>query len=146
MRLSKIKLSGFKSFVDPTTLNFPSNTVGFVGPNDCGKSNIIDAIRWVMGESSAKQLRSSRTRQPVDQASIELVFEEVNVPQFPDHSEIAVKRQLSRSGQSVYFLNNVRCLRNDITDYLFITALGPMSWPVIEQGIISRLIEAKPDS
>ncbi len=155
MRLSKIKLSGFKSFVDPTTLNFPSNTVGIVGPNGCGKSNIIDAIRWVMGESSAKQLRGSqmsdvvfngsRTRKPVDQASIELVFEDVNVPQFPDHSEIAVKRQLSRSGQSVYFLNNVRCRRKDITDLFLGTGLGPRSYAVIEQGMISRLIEAKPD-
>jgi chromosome segregation protein len=155
MRLSKIKLSGFKSFVDPTTLNFPSNTVGIVGPNGCGKSNIIDAIRWVMGESSAKQLRGSqmsdvvfngsRTRKPVDQASIELVFADVNVAQFPENSEIAVKRQLSRSGQSVYFLNNVRCRRKDITDLFLGTGLGPRSYAVIEQGMISRLIEAKPD-
>ncbi|RKZ66748.1 MAG: chromosome segregation protein SMC [Candidatus Parabeggiatoa sp. nov. 3] len=155
MRLSKLKLTGFKSFVDHTTLSFPSNRVGVVGPNGCGKSNVIDAVRWVMGESSAKQLRGSamsdvifngsRTRKPIDQASIELVFEEVNVPQYPEHSEIAVKRQLSRNGQSTYFLNSVRCRRKDITDIFLGTGLGPRSYAIIEQGMISRLIEAKPD-
>lgn len=155
MRLSKLKLSGFKSFVDPTTLNFPSNRVGIVGPNGCGKSNVIDAVRWVMGESSAKQLRGAamsdvifngtRTRKPIDQASIELIFENVNVPQYPPNSEIAVKRQLSRNGQSVYFLNGVRCRRKDITDLFLGTGLGPRSYAIIEQGMISRLIEAKPD-
>ena len=155
MRLSKLKLSGFKSFVDNTTLSFPSNRVGVVGPNGCGKSNVIDAVRWVMGESSAKQLRGSamsdvifngsRTRKAIDQASIELVFEEVNVPQYPEHSEIAVKRQLSRNGQSTYFLNSVRCRRKDITDIFLGTGLGPRSYAIIEQGMISRLIEAKPD-
>ena len=155
MRLSKLKLSGFKSFVDPTTLSFPSDKVGIVGPNGCGKSNVIDAVRWVMGESSAKQLRGaamsdvifngSRTRKPIDQASIELIFEDVNVPQFPQNSEIAVKRQLSRSGQSVYFLNGVRCRRKDITDLFLGTGLGPRSYAIIEQGMISRLIDAKPD-
>jgi len=152
MRLSKLKLTGFKSFVDHTTLSFPSNRVGVVGPNGCGKSNVIDAVRWVMGESSAKQLRGSamsdvifngsRTRKPIDQASIELVFEEVNVPQYPEHSEIAVKRQLSRNGQSTYFLNSVRCRRKDITDIFLGTGLGPRSYAIIEQGMISRLIEA----
>jgi len=155
MRLSKLKLTGFKSFVDPTTLEFPSNKVGIVGPNGCGKSNVIDAVRWVMGESSAKQLRGaamsdvifngSRTRKAIDQASIELVFENVNVPQYPQHSEIAVKRQLSRNGQSVYFLNSVRCRRKDITDLFLGTGLGPRSYAIIEQGMISRLIEAKPE-
>jgi len=155
MRLSKLKLTGFKSFVDPTTLSFPSNQVGIVGPNGCGKSNVIDAVRWVMGESSAKQLRGaamsdvifngSRTRKAIDQASIELVFENVNVPQYPEHSEIAVKRQLSRNGQSVYFLNGVRCRRKDITDLFLGTGLGPRSYAIIEQGMISRLIEAKPE-
>jgi chromosome segregation protein len=155
MRLSKLKLTGFKSFVDLTTLSFPSNKVGIVGPNGCGKSNVIDAVRWVMGESSAKQLRGaamsdvifngSRTRKQIDQASIELVFENVNVPQYPQHSEIAVKRQLSRNGQSVYFLNGVRCRRKDITDLFLGTGLGPRSYAIIEQGMISRLIEAKPD-
>lgn len=155
MRLSKIKLSGFKSFVDPTTLLFPSNKVGIVGPNGCGKSNVIDAVRWVMGESSAKQLRGaamsdvifngSRTRKQIDQASIELVFEDVDVPQYPQDSEIAVKRQLSRKGQSTYLLNNARCRRKDITDLFLGTGLGPRSYAIIEQGMISRLIEAKPD-
>ncbi|MDM8561035.1 AAA family ATPase [Candidatus Parabeggiatoa sp. HSG14] len=117
--ISKLKLSGFKSFVDPTTLAFPSSRVGVVGPNGCGKSNVIDAVRWVMGESSAKQLRGaqmsdvifngSRTRKPVTQASIELVFEDVNISQYPQHSEIAVKRQLVRNGQSTYFINSVKC-------------------------------------
>jgi chromosome segregation protein len=155
MRLSKLKLSGFKSFVDPTTLSFPSDRVGIVGPNGCGKSNVIDAVRWVMGESSAKQLRGaamsdvifngSRTRKPIEQAFIELIFEDVNVPQYPPNSEIAVKRQLSRSGQSVYFLNGVRCRRKDITDLFLGTGLGPRSYAIIEQGMISRLIDAKPD-
>jgi len=126
MRLSKLRLAGFKSFVDPTTLAFPSERVGVVGPNGCGKSNVIDAVRWVMGESSAKQLRGSamsdvifngsRTRKAIAQASIELVFEDVNVPQYPEHSEIAVKRQITKSDQSNYFLNGVRCRRKDITD------------------------------
>ncbi len=155
MRLSKLKLTGFKSFVDPTTLSFPSERVGVVGPNGCGKSNVIDAVRWVMGESSAKQLRGaamsdvifngSRTRKAIDQASIELVFEEVNVPQYPEHSEIAVKRQISRKGQSTYFLNSVKCRRKDITDLFLGTGLGPRSYAIIEQGMISRLIEAKPE-
>jgi len=155
MRLSKLKLIGFKSFIDPTTLSFPSERVGVVGPNGCGKSNVIDAVRWVMGESSAKQLRGSamsdvifngsRTRKAIDQASIELVFEDVNVPQYPEHSEIAVKRQISRKGQSTYFLNNVKCRRKDITDLFLGTGLGPRSYSIIEQGMISRLIEAKPD-
>jgi chromosome segregation protein len=155
MRLSKLRLTGFKSFVDYTTLPFPSNRVGIVGPNGCGKSNVIDAVRWVMGESSAKQLRGaamsdvifngSRTRKPIDQASIELVFEDVNVPQYPEHSEIAVKRQIAKSGQSSYFLNGVRCRRKDITDLFLGTGLGPRSYAIIEQGMISRLIEAKPE-
>ena len=155
MRLSKLKLTGFKSFVDYTTLSFPSNRVGVVGPNGCGKSNVIDAVRWVMGESSAKQLRGSsmsdvifngsRNRKAIEQASIELVFENVNVPQYPQQSEIAVKRQISRKGQSVYFINGVRCRRKDITDLFLGTGLGPRSYAIIEQGTISRLIEARPE-
>jgi len=155
MRLNKIKLSGFKSFVDPTTISFPSNLVGVVGPNGCGKSNVIDAVRWVMGESSAKNLRGSamidvifngsNTRKPVTQAAIELVFENVNVAQYPPDSEIAVKREIARNGQSTYFLNGVRCRRKDITDLFLGTGLGPRSYAIIEQGMISRLIEAKPE-
>jgi len=155
MRLSKIKLIGFKSFVDSTTLLFPSNRVGIIGPNGCGKSNVIDAVRWVMGESSAKQLRGSamtdvifngsNTRPPANQAAIELVFEAVNQPSYPEHSEVAVKRQLSRQGESMYFINEVRCRRKDITDLFLGTGLGPRSYAIIEQGMISRLVEAKPE-
>jgi chromosome segregation protein len=155
MRLSKIKLSGFKSFVDPTTILFPSNRVGVVGPNGCGKSNVIDAVRWVMGESSAKHLRGSamidvifngsNTRKPASQAAIELIFENVNFSQYLPDSEIAVKREITRNGQSSYFLNGVRCRRKDITDLFLGTGLGPRSYAIIEQGMISRLIEAKPE-
>ncbi len=158
MRLSKIKLAGFKSFVDPTTVPFPSNLTGIVGPNGCGKSNIIDAVRWVMGESSAKNLRGdamtdvifngSSSRKPVGQASIELIFDNSDATisgQFANYNEIAIKRQVSRDGQSLYFLNGARCRRRDITDIFLGTGLGPRSYAIIEQGTISRLIEAKPD-
>ncbi|MDM8565787.1 chromosome segregation protein SMC [Candidatus Halobeggiatoa sp. HSG11] len=155
MRLSKLRLAGFKSFVDYTTLTFPSDRVGVIGPNGCGKSNVIDAVRWVMGESSAKQLRGSamsdvifngsRNRKAIDQAFIELVFEKVNVPQYPNQSEIAVKRQISRKGQSTYFINSIKCRRKDITDLFLGTGLGPRSYAIIEQGTISRLIEARPE-
>ena len=155
MRLSKIRLEGFKSFVDHTVLSFPSNRVGVVGPNGCGKSNVIDAVRWVMGESSAKHLRGgamtdvifngSGNRKPAEKASIELVFSEVDLAQYPEHDEIAVKREIGRNGQSTYFLNNVKCRRKDITDLFLGTGLGPRSYAIIEQGMISRLIEAKPE-
>jgi len=155
MRLSQIKLAGFKSFVDPTTISFPSNRVGVVGPNGCGKSNVIDAVRWVMGESSAKTLRGSsmsdvifngsRNRKQADYAEIELVFSESDLPQYPDMEEIAIKRRLGRDNQSQYFLNGVRCRRKDITGIFLGTGLGPRSYAIIEQGMISRFIEAKPD-
>ncbi len=158
MRLSKIKLAGFKSFVDPTTVLFPSNLTGVVGPNGCGKSNIIDAVRWVLGESSAKNLRGdsmsdvifngSSSRKPVGQASIELIFDNSDGSiggQYGNYTEIAIKRQVSRDGQSLYFLNGARCRRRDITDIFLGTGLGPRSYAIIEQGTISRLIEAKPD-
>lgn len=158
MRLSKIKLAGFKSFVDPTTIRFPSSLVGIVGPNGCGKSNVIDAVRWVMGESSAKHLRGdsmedvifngSSSRKPVGQAFIELVFDNSEGTlggQYAEYSEISVKRQVSRDGQSQYFLNGTRCRRKDITDIFLGTGLGPRSYAIIEQGMISRLIEAKPE-
>ncbi|MFP4160878.1 MAG: chromosome segregation protein SMC [Ectothiorhodospira sp.] len=158
MRLSKIKLAGFKSFVDPTTIPFPSNLVGIVGPNGCGKSNTIDAVRWVMGESSAKYLRGdsmedvifngSSSRKPVGQASIELVFDNSDGGlggQYAGYSEIAVRRRVTRDGQSQYFLNGTRCRRRDITDIFLGTGLGPRSYAIIEQGMISRLIEAKPE-
>ncbi|HEU4617052.1 MAG TPA: chromosome segregation protein SMC [Gammaproteobacteria bacterium] len=158
MRLSKIKLSGFKSFVDATTITFPSNLMGIVGPNGCGKSNIIDAIRWVLGESSAKTLRGdsmadvifngSSGRKPVSQASIELVFDNsdgtVSGP-YAQYSEISVRRVLSRDGTSLYFLNGGRCRRKDITHILLGTGLGTNGYSIIEQGMISRVVEAKPD-
>src|SRR5210317_2506237 len=129
MRLTKLKLSGFKSFVDPTTILLPSNLVGIVGPNGCGKSNVIDAIRWVMGETSAKNLRGdsmadvifngSSARKPVGQASIELVFDNSEGSlkgQYAQYSEISIKRIVTRDGQSSYYLNGTRCRRRDITD------------------------------
>jgi chromosome segregation protein len=158
MRLDKIKLAGFKSFVDPTTVPFPSNLVGIVGPNGCGKSNVIDAVRWVMGESSAKMLRGesmadvifngSSARKPVGSAIIELDFDNTDGSaggQYAQYSQISVKRQVSRDGQSIYLLNGTRCRRRDITDLFLGTGLGPRSYSIIEQGMISRVIEAKPE-
>ncbi|MDH5734935.1 MAG: chromosome segregation protein SMC [Gammaproteobacteria bacterium] len=158
MRLSKIKLAGFKSFVDPTTINFPSNLTGIVGPNGCGKSNTIDAVRWVMGESSAKHLRGesmddvifsgSTSRKPVGQASVELIFDnsegKLEGP-YAQYNEISAKRTVTRDGQSKYFLNGTKCRRRDIADLFLGTGLGPRSYAIIEQGMISRLIEAKPE-
>ncbi len=158
MRLKSIKLAGFKSFVDPTTVSFPSNMCAVVGPNGCGKSNVIDAVRWVMGESSAKNLRGesmadvifngSVNRQPVGQASIELVFDNSDGGvggEYAAYAEISIKRLVSREGQSEYFLNSTRCRRRDITDIFLGTGLGPRSYAIIEQGMISRLIESKPE-
>ncbi|MES9828940.1 MAG: chromosome segregation protein SMC [Candidatus Thiodiazotropha sp.] len=158
MRLEKIKLAGFKSFVDPTTVPIPSNLVGIVGPNGCGKSNVIDAVRWVMGESSAKMLRGesmadvifngSSVRKPVGAATIELLFDNSEGRaggQYTQYNQISVKRQVSRDGQSLYYLNSVRCRRRDITDLFLGTGLGPRSYSIIEQGMISRLIEARPE-
>ena len=158
MRLSKIKLAGFKSFVDPTTIPFPSNLIGVVGPNGCGKSNVIDAVRWVMGESSAKTLRGesmadvifngSNTRKPVGQAMIELVFDNSDNTiggQYAQYNEISIKRTITRDGQSQYYQNGTRCRRRDITDIFLGTGLGPRSYSIIEQGMISRIIESKPE-
>jgi len=158
MRLDKIKLSGFKSFVDPTTISFSSNLTGIVGPNGCGKSNTIDAVRWVMGESSAKYLRGesmadvifsgSATRKPVGQASIELLFDNTDGGvggQYANYNEISIKRAVSRDGTSTYFLNNTRCRRRDVMDVFLGTGMGPRSYAIIEQGMISRFIEAKPE-
>lgn len=158
MRLDKIKLAGFKSFVDPTVADFPTNLVAVVGPNGCGKSNIIDAVRWVMGESSAKMLRGesmadvifngSSSRKPIGAASIELIFDNSDASaggQYAAYTEISVKRRVSRDGQSLYFLNNTRCRRRDITDLFLGTGLGPRSYSIIEQGMISRVIEARPE-
>lgn len=158
LSLKSIKLVGFKSFVDPTVVSFPGHLTAVVGPNGCGKSNIIDAVRWVMGESSAKQLRGegmadvifngSTARKPIGQASVELLF---NNPEgalggeYAQYPEIALKRLVTREGQSTYFLNNVRCRRRDILDIFLGTGMGPRSYAIIEQGMISRLIEAKPE-
>ena len=158
MRLKSIKLAGFKSFVDPTNAQFPSNLCAVVGPNGCGKSNIIDAVRWVMGESSAKNLRGesmsdvifngSGARKPVGQASIELVFDNSDgriVGEYASYNEIAIKRKVTRDGSANYYLNGNKCRRRDITDIFLGTGLGPRSYAIIEQGMISRLIESKPD-
>ncbi len=158
MRLSKIKLAGFKSFVDPTTISFPSNLVGVVGPNGCGKSNVIDAVRWVMGESSASRLRGdsitdvifngSSTRQPIGAASVELMFDNAETTlegQYAKYAEIAIRREVARDGISAYYLNGTRCRRKDITGVFLGTGLGPRSYSIIEQGMISRMIEAKPE-
>ncbi|MFT4197230.1 MAG: chromosome segregation protein SMC [Pseudoxanthomonas sp.] len=158
MRLSTIKLSGFKSFVDPTTLHLPSNMTGVVGPNGCGKSNIIDAVRWVMGESSASRLRGdsltdvifsgSSARKPVAQATVELLFDNSDhtvAGEYAAYNEISVKRVVSRDGQSSYYLNGSKCRRRDITDLFLGTGLGPRSYSIIEQGMISQIVEARPE-
>jgi chromosome segregation protein len=158
VRLSKIRIAGFKSFVDPVTLDLRSNLTGILGPNGCGKSNTIDAVRWVMGESSAKHLRGasmedvifngSSSRKPVGLASVELVFDNTDGTlggEYAKYAEISIKRQVSRDGDSKYFLNGAKCRRRDITDIFLGTGLGPRSYAIIEQGMISRLIEAKPE-
>ena len=158
MRLTTIKLAGFKSFVDPTTLHLPTNLTGIVGPNGCGKSNIIDAIRWVMGESAASRLRGealtdvifsgSSGRKPVGQATIELIFDNSDGAiggEYAGYNEISVKRTVGRDAQSDYFLNGVRCRRRDITDLFLGTGLGARSYSIIEQGIISEIVESHPE-
>ena len=156
MRLARIRLAGFKSFVDPTTVSFPSNLTGVVGPNGCGKSNIIDAVRWVMGEISAKHLRGdsmtdvifngSRTRKPIGSGSVELVFDNSDgklAGPYAGYAEVSLKRLVSRDGNSTYFINGAKCRRKDITHLFLGTGLGSRSYAIIEQGMISRLIEAR---
>ncbi|PMR69061.1 chromosome segregation protein SMC [Halomonas heilongjiangensis] len=158
MRLKSIRLVGFKSFVDPVTVPFDGNMTAIVGPNGCGKSNIIDAVRWVMGESSAKTLRGesmtdvifngSTGRKPVGQASIELLFDNRDGTMggiYAQYAEIAVKRLVTRDAQSSYFFNGQKCRRRDIADLFLGTGLGPRSYAIIGQGMISRLIEARPE-
>ena len=158
MRLSSLKLSGFKSFADSTTLQFKENRTAVVGPNGCGKSNVIDAIRWVMGESSARQLRGgtmqdviftgTAKRKPVGMASVELRFENTYGKlggAYNAYNELAVRRQVNRDGKSEYFLNGAKCRRRDITDIFLGTGLGPRSYAIIEQGMINRLVDAKPE-
>lgn len=158
MRLKTIRLAGFKSFVDPTTIPVNGNLIGIVGPNGCGKSNIIDAVRWVMGEMSAKHLRGdsmadvifngSNSRKPVGKAFVELVFDNTAGRlggEYANYAEISVRREAGRDGQSDYFLNKTRCRRKDITDIFLGTGLGPRAYSIIEQGMVTRIIEAKPE-
>jgi len=158
MRLTKLKIAGFKSFVDPTTVTFPSSLTGVVGPNGCGKSNIIDAVRWVMGEISAKHLRGesmadvifngSAARKPLGAASVELVFDNSDGKiggEYASYNEVALRRAVSRDGTSDYFINGIKVRRKDITQLFLGTGLGTRSYAIIEQGMISRIIEARPD-
>jgi chromosome segregation protein len=156
MRLNKVRLAGFKSFVDPTSVHLPGNLIGVVGPNGCGKSNIIDAVRWVMGELSARHLRGdsmsdvvfngSSARKPVGSAAVELVFDNSDGKiggAYASYSEISLKRTVARDGSSAYFINGGRCRRKDITQLFLGTGLGSRSYAIIEQGMISRVIEAR---
>ena len=158
MRLTKLKIAGFKSFVDPTTITFPSSLTGVVGPNGCGKSNIIDAVRWVMGEISAKHLRGdsmadvifngSSARKPLGAASVEMVFDNSDGKiggEYAAYNEVALRRAVSRDGTSDYFINGIKVRRKDITQLFLGTGLGTRSYAIIEQGMISRIIEARPD-
>jgi chromosome segregation protein len=158
VRLTQIKLAGFKSFVDPTSIHFPGQLVGIVGPNGCGKSNVIDAVRWVLGESRASALRGDSmqdvifngagSRKPLSRASVELVFDNAlgrAGGQWSQYGEISVKRVLQRDGESSYYINGQHVRRRDITDIFLGTGLGPRAYAIIEQGMISRVIEAKPD-
>lgn len=157
MRLKKIKLAGFKSFVEPTNIPFPHDMTAVVGPNGCGKSNVIDAVRWVLGESSAKNLRGdamtdvifngSSSRKPVSQCTVELTFDNSSgriQGEFANYNELSVKRLVNRDAQSIYYLNGTKCRRRDVTDLFLGTGLGPRSYAIIEQGTISRLIESRP--
>ena len=158
MQLKHIKLSGFKSFVDSTKISFPTNMVGVVGPNGCGKSNVIDAVRWVLGELSAKNLRGesmvdvifngSEKRQASGQCSIELLFDNSSSKiggEYISFNEVSIKRVMTRDAQSQYFINNTKCRRKDVQDIFLGTGLGPSSYAIIEQGMVSKLVSAKPD-
>src|SRR3972149_3836497 len=157
LRLRQIKLAGFKSFVDPTHVDLPGSLVGVVGPNGCGKSNIIDGVRWVLGESKASALRGesmqdvifngSALRNPVARASVELVFDNSlgkAAGQWSEYAEISVKRVLQRDGESSYFINNTHVRRRDVQDIFLGTRVGPRAYAIIEQGMISRILAAKP--
>jgi len=158
MQLKHIKLSGFKSFVDPTKISFPTNMVGVVGPNGCGKSNVIDAVRWVLGELSAKNLRGesmadvifngSEKRKASGQCSIELLFDNSTAKiggEYASFNEVSIKRVMTRDAQSDYFINNTKCRRKDVQEIFLGTGLGPSSYAIIEQGMVSNLVSAKPD-
>jgi chromosome segregation protein len=158
LRLSRIKLAGFKSFVDPTEIPLPGDLVGVVGPNGCGKSNVIDAVRWVLGESRASALRGesmqdvifngSANRKPVGRASVELMFDNnlgKAAGQWSSYAEISIKRILRRDGESTYHINNIHVRRRDVADIFLGTGVGGRGYAIIEQGMISRIIEAKPE-
>ena len=158
MQLKHIKLSGFKSFVDPTKISFSTNMVGVVGPNGCGKSNVIDAVRWVLGELSAKNLRGesmvdvifngSEKRKASGQCSIELLFDNSSAKiggEYASFNEVSIKRVMTRDAQSNYYINNTKCRRKDVQDIFLGTGLGPSSYAIIEQGMVSKLVSAKPD-
>ena len=158
MRLTQIKLAGFKSFVDPTSIPTPSQLVGVVGPNGCGKSNIIDAVRWVLGETKASELRGesmqdvifngSGNRKPAGRASVELVFDNSEgriSGQWGTYAELSVRRVLTREGNSSYYSNGQQVRRRDIHDIFLGTGLGTRGYAIIGQGMINRLIEAKPE-
>ena len=158
MRLNSIKLAGFKSFAEPTNFLLPGQLVGVVGPNGCGKSNIMDAVRWVLGESKASELRGesmqdvifngTTTRKPASRASVELVFDNSDHRaggQWNQFPEIAVKRVLTREGNSSYYINNQVVRRRDVQDVFLGTGLGPRAYAIIGQGTISRIIESKPE-
>ena len=158
MRLTRLKIAGFKSFVEPTTVVFPGQLAGVVGPNGCGKSNIIDAVRWVLGESKASELRGesiqdvifkgSGNRKPVSRASVELYFDNAHgraAGQWSQYAEVTVKRVLDREGNSSYYINNLHVRRRDVIDLFLGTGLGPRAYAIIGQGMISRIIESKPD-
>jgi chromosome segregation ATPase len=158
VRLNSIKLSGFKSFAEPTNFMLPGQLVGVVGPNGCGKSNIMDAVRWVLGESKASELRGesmqdvifngTTSRKPASRSSVELVFDNASHRaggQWNQFSEIAVKRVLTRDGGSSYFINNQPVRRRDVQDVFLGTGLGPRAYAIIGQGTISRIIESRPE-
>lgn len=158
MRLTSIKLSGFKSFAEPTNFMLPGQLVGVVGPNGCGKSNIMDAVRWVLGESKASELRGesmqdvifngTTTRKPASRSSVELIFDNADHRaggQWSQFAEIAVKRVLTRDGTSSYYINNQPVRRRDVQDVFLGTGLGPRAYAIIGQGTISRIIESKPE-
>ena len=159
MRLTAIKLAGFKSFVDPVHIPVAGQMVGVVGPNGCGKSNVIDAVRWVLGESQARHLRGSSMtdvifngssgRKPVSRASVELLFDNSDgraAGAWSQYAELSVKRVLTRSGDSVYYINQMQVRRRDLLDVFLGTGLSARtSYAIIEQGMISRIIDARPD-
>jgi len=158
VRLTQVKLAGFKSFVDPTSIHVPGQLVGIVGPNGCGKSNVIDAVRWVLGESRASALRGDSmqdvifngagSRKALARASVELIFDNSlgrAAGQWSQYAELSVRRVLQRDGESAYYINGTHVRRRDITDVFLGTGLGPRAYAIIEQGMISRVIEAKPE-